>query len=118
GVVERGAQRGTKLGVPTANIALGDYLRPKFGVYAVNAWRVGNPVHRPGVANIGTRPTVDGKTETLELHIFDFHDDIYGQEWEVELIDFIRPEQAFANLEDLRRQIMQDIATARGRLKS
>jgi riboflavin kinase / FMN adenylyltransferase len=117
GVVERGAQRGTKMGVPTANISLGEHLRPKFGVYAVNAWRIGSSLHRPGIANIGNRPTVDGKTEMLEVHLFDFRDDIYGQEWEVELVHFIRPEQAFSSVDDLRTQIMHDIRIARGRLK-
>lgn len=116
GVIEPGAQRGRELSVPTANIALGAYLRPKFGVYAVNAGRVGGPLHHQGVANIGVRPTVDGKTEILEFHLFDFYGDIYGQEWEVELVDFIRPEQAFSDLEALRHQIMLDIETAKARL--
>ena len=116
GIIQRGAQRGRQLNVPTANIALGEYLRPKFGVYAVTAGRVGKPRTYQGVANIGTRPTVDGKTETLEFHLFNFEGDIYGQEWEVDLVDFIRPEQAFADLEALKRQIMQDIETAKARL--
>jgi riboflavin kinase/FMN adenylyltransferase len=118
GIIERGAHRGTDIGAPTANIALGEYLRPKFGVYAARARRVGDPASRPGVANIGTRPTVDGKTELLELHLFDFHGDIYGQEWEVDLIDFIRPERKFDDLEALRAQIMEDIETAKVRLKT
>jgi len=118
GIVERGAQRGRELSVPTANIALGEYLRPKFGVYAVNAGPVGKPLVHQGVANIGVRPTVDGKTEMLEFHMFDFDGDIYGQEWDVELIDFIRPERAFPDIDTLRQQIMQDIETAKLRLTS
>ncbi len=118
GVVEHGAQIGRGLSVPTANIALGEYLRPKFGVYAVNAGPVGGPLKHQAVANIGVRPTVDGKTEMLEFHMFDFEGDIYGQEWEVELIDFIRPERAFPDTDALRQQIMQDIETAKLRLTS
>ena len=116
GLVQHGAQRGREIGVPTANIGLGDYLRPHYGVYAVQAGPVGGPLHRQGVANIGLRPTVDGMAEWLEVHLFDFSEDIYGQEWEVELIDFLRPEQKFADLPALRRQIMQDIDAAKARL--
>jgi riboflavin kinase/FMN adenylyltransferase len=112
GLVAHGAQLGRELSVPTANIALGDYLRPKFGVYAVQACRVGDKIMKQGVANIGLRPTVDGKSETLEFHLFDFNEDIYGQEWSVELTAFIRPEQAFADLNALRTQILADIETA------
>ncbi len=118
GIIEHGAQRGRSMNVPTANISLGEYQRPRFGVYAVQAGPVGTPLNRQGVANIGTRPTVDGKTESLEVHLFDFNDDIYGQEWEVELIDFIRPEQAFTDMDDLREQIMEDIETAKTRLRA
>lgn len=118
GIIERGAQRGREMSVPTANINLGEYLRPKFGVYVVNAGRVGEGTKHQGVANIGMRPTVDGKNELLEFHLFDFNSDIYGQEWEVELIDFIRPEQAFPTVDALREQIMLDIETAKARLAS
>lgn len=117
GVIQHGEQRGRALSVPTANMVLGEYLRPKFGVYAVQACRVGSSLYHQGVANIGIRPTIDGKTETLEFHLFDFHEDIYGQEWEVELISFIRPEQSFSGLEALRDQIMLDIATAKTRFR-
>ncbi|HUY67816.1 MAG TPA: bifunctional riboflavin kinase/FAD synthetase [Alphaproteobacteria bacterium] len=116
GVIEKGDQRGRELGAATANIALGEYLRPKFGVYAVMAGRVGAGARLPGVANIGVRPTVGGAAEMLEFHLFDFHDDLYGQEWEVELIDFLRPEQAFPDLAALRAQIARDLETARARL--
>ena len=114
GIIQQGAQRGRQLSVPTANMVLGDYLRPKFGVYVVQAYALHNPsrIHQ-GVANIGKRPTVDGVSENLEFHLFDFHDDIYGQEWEVELLHFIRPEQAFGSLDALRDQIMLDIAAAK-----
>jgi riboflavin kinase/FMN adenylyltransferase len=116
GVVAKGAQRGRTLGVPTANIPLGEYLRPKFGVYAVLTGPAGKLRTRPGVANIGIRPTVDGKTEMLEVHLFNFDSDIYGQEWDVELVDFIRPERAFPDLDALRKHIMQDIEAAKAKL--
>jgi riboflavin kinase / FMN adenylyltransferase len=116
GIIERGAQRGRELSVPTANIALGEYLRPKFGVYAVHAGRVGTSLTLQGVANIGVRPTIDGKTELLEFHLFNFHGEIYAQEWEVELIHFIRPERTFPDTEALRQQVMLDIDEAKTRL--
>lgn len=116
GVVEHGAQRGREISVPTANIALGDYMRPKFGVYAAHAGRVGGPIRGQGVANIGIRPTVGGENELLEFHLFNFDGDIYGEEWEVELIDFLRPEQRFADMDALREQIHQDMETAKARL--
>lgn len=118
GTVKRGDGRGAELEARTANIVLGEHLRPKFGVYAVHAARIGDPFLRQGVANIGTRPTVDGKTELLEFHLFNFNEDIYGQEWEVELVDFIRPEQAFSNLEALRSQIPRDIEAAKSKLEA
>jgi riboflavin kinase / FMN adenylyltransferase len=116
GVVEHGAKRGTSIGVPTANIGLADYLRPKFGVYAIHARRAKDDSIYQGVANIGTRPTVDGKTEMLEAHLFDFHQDIYGEEWEISLIDFLRPEQAFVGIDQLRAQITKDIEAAKAKL--
>jgi riboflavin kinase/FMN adenylyltransferase len=101
------------IGVPTANIALRDYLRPKFGVYAVRARRVGEAAWVRGVANIGVRPTVDGVSETLEAHVFDFDQDIYGQEWEFALTRFIRAERKFDGLDALKAQIMRDIDAAK-----
>jgi riboflavin kinase/FMN adenylyltransferase len=116
GVVEHGAKRGSGIGAPTANIGLDDYLRPKFGVYAVNVRRVRDGPLWQGVANIGTRPTVDGKTEMLEVHLFDFHENLYGEALEVILLDFIRPEQVFDGLPALKAQIAKDIETAKARL--
>ncbi|MDR3423464.1 MAG: bifunctional riboflavin kinase/FAD synthetase [Alphaproteobacteria bacterium] len=113
GTVVKGATRGRKIGVPTANIDLGDYLRPKFGVYAVRAGRVGEAVAHRGVANIGLRPTVGGLRENLEAHLFAFDQDIYGQEWQFALTRFIRPERKFDSMEALRRQIERDIEEAK-----
>ena len=111
GPVEHGDQRGRTIGFPTANISLGDYCRPAFGVYAVRI-RVNSQVH-DGVANVGRRPTVNGTTERLEVHIFDFASDIYGQMAEVEFIRFLRPEQKFNGLDALKAQIEQDAVAAR-----
>jgi riboflavin kinase/FMN adenylyltransferase len=117
GVIEHGARRGHQISIPTANISLGEYQRPKFGVYAVQAGPSGKIPNRQGVANIGVRPTVDGKSEMLEVHLFDFNEDIYGQEWEVVLMDFIRPEKAFSGIDALREQILRDVEEARARLE-
>ncbi len=109
GKVIHGAARGHLVGIPTANISLGEYLRPKFGVYAIHAGRVGAPLNHRGVANIGLRPTVDGKSENLEAHLFDFAETIYGQEWQFALKHFIRPELKFDSMDALKAQIVMDI---------
>jgi len=88
-------------------------LRPKFGVYAVRAGKVGEDLKFRGVANIGQRPTVIGKSENLEAFLFDFDRDIYGEEWEFALARFIRPERKFDSLEALRSQIGRDVEEAK-----
>lgn len=113
GAVIHGDARGRKIGFPTANIALGDYLRPIYGVYAVRGRRLGGADWVSGVANIGLRPTVDGAGEALEVHFFDFNAEIYNQVWEIAFIDFIRPEQRFPAIEHLVAAIRQDAAAAR-----
>lgn len=113
GIVQKGAARGRTMNTPTANIALGDYLRPRFGVYAIMAKHTPSNTWYQGVANIGIRPTVDGTTELLEAHLFNFSDDIYGQEWEVEFRHFIRGEQTFPDLAALQEQIAIDIEQAK-----
>lgn len=118
GEVEAGDRRGRTIGFPTANIALGDYLRPAFGVYAVRAHLPGEAAPRPGVANLGRRPTVDGTEARLETHLFDFDGDLYGQTVEVALERFIRPEQRFDGLEALKAQIAADSAAARRLLEA
>lgn len=118
GLVERGDQRGRTIGFPTANVALGDYLRPKFGVYAVRAAFAGDaaPVWHDGVANLGIRPTFGKMAPTLEVHLFDFSGDLYDQVLRVQFARFLRPEQKFAGLEALKAQIAADAAAARGLL--
>lgn len=115
GVVEQGDQRGRTIGFPTANVALGEHLRPRFGVYAVRALVGGK--WRDGVANLGKRPTIGVLKENFEVHLFDFADDIYGQVLRVALIEFIRPEMKFAGLDQLKGQIAADGRAARNLLK-
>ena len=111
GAVEKGDQRGRTIGFPTANVALGEHLRPRFGVYAVRALVDGT--WRPAVANLGKRPTVGKLQENFEVHLFDFAGDLYGKTLRAALIDFIRPEMKFAGLDQLKAQIAADGQAAR-----
>jgi len=116
GEVQRGRQLGRKLGFPTANVPLGDYVIPKFGVYATRT-RLPDGRELPGVANIGVNPTIEGvRIPLLEVWLFDFDEDIYDQVIETDLITFLRPELKFDSLEAMTAQVMQDAKTARGLL--
>jgi riboflavin kinase/FMN adenylyltransferase len=115
GVVEHGDKRGRTMGYPTANLSLGNYLRPRFGIYAVRG-RLGDGRVLDGAANLGIRPTFDPPKELLEPYFFDFAGDLYGQRIEVELVSFIRPEQKFDSLDALVAQMESDCSEARGRL--
>jgi riboflavin kinase/FMN adenylyltransferase len=113
GEVSHGDKRGRTIGFPTANIALGRHLEPARGVYAVTA-RLPDGRLVPGVANIGRRPTVaDGMQSRLEVHLFDFAADLYGQELTIALHHFLRAEQKFENFDALRAQIATDAQAAR-----
>ncbi|UCG06458.1 MAG: bifunctional riboflavin kinase/FAD synthetase [Desulfobacterales bacterium] len=112
GIVVTGRDRGGKiLGIPTANIHIHDELCPKTGIYAVTVECQGNQYN--GVANIGYSPTFDDHEFTVEVHIFDFRENIYDKKIRVNFIQRIRDEQKFSNIPDLIDQINQDIATAR-----
>jgi riboflavin kinase/FMN adenylyltransferase len=114
GAVQRGRQLGRKLGFPTANVHLADYVVPRFGVYATRT-RLPDGREMPGVANIGVNPTVEGITvPLLEVWLFDFDEDIYDQVIETDLIAFLRPEEKFAGLDEMTAQVMKDAAEARG----
>lgn len=115
GVVEQGDRRGRTIGFPTANVALGEHLRPRFGVYAVRALIAGDGEQRwrSGVANLGKRPTVGKLQENFEVHLFDFAADLYGKVMRVQIVDFIRPEMKFAGLDQLKAQIGADGEAAR-----
>jgi riboflavin kinase/FMN adenylyltransferase len=116
GRVRKGDQRGRTIGFPTANIALGGYIEPQFGVYAVQiGWHEnGAIVWRDGVANLGRRPTFNKNDVLLEVNVFDFQGDLYGKRTQVRFIDFLRPEQKFDGLDALKAQIAADADKARG----
>jgi len=117
GVVQHGDKVGRTIGYPTANIDMADYLRPRYGIYAVRG-RLADGRMLDGAANLGVRPTFDPPKELLEPYFFDFSGDIYGQEIEVELHSFIRPEAKFGSLEALTAQMERDCAEARTILSS
>jgi riboflavin kinase/FMN adenylyltransferase len=112
GVVQKGRQLGRQLGFPTANTPLGDYVAPRFGVYATLT-RLADGAVRPGVANIGVNPTTGLVEPRLEVWLFDFDADIYGETIETQLIAFLRPEEAFQSVEALVAQVHADAAAAR-----
>jgi riboflavin kinase/FMN adenylyltransferase len=115
GVVEHGDKRGRTLGYPTANLSLGNYLRPRFGIYAVRGRLPGGELVT-GAASLGIRPTFDPPKELLEPYFFEFNGDLYGQTIEVELVSFLRPEEKFAGLDALKAQMDADCTEARRRL--
>lgn len=112
GRVVYGRKLGRQLGSPTANIRLQRYRAALEGVYAVEVDGVG-PEPRRGIANIGVRPTVDGREPLLEVHIFDFDEDIYGRLLKVTFRHKIRDERQFESLDALKAQITRDISAAR-----
>lgn len=112
GTVQHGDKVGRTIGFPTANLAMGNYLRPRYGIYAVTAVAGGGRVLH-GAANLGIRPSFDPPKELLEPHFFDFSGDLYGQEIEVAFHHFLRPEAKFDSLEALTRQMEADCLKAR-----
>ncbi len=111
GRVVHGDKRGTKLGVPTANIIPSQKkLLPPNGVYVARA--VVDNHYYNAVVNIGRRPTVDGNSLVVETHLIGQNLDLYDKTLRIYLLDFIRPEQEFASLEDLKQQILEDIHKA------
>jgi riboflavin kinase/FMN adenylyltransferase len=112
GVVVHGDKRGRELGWPTANVELGSYQRPAFGIYAIRV-RLDDGSEHDGVANIGIRPMFDPLKELLETVLFDWDGDLYGRTIEVALHHFIRPELKFDGLDALKVQMDADAAKAR-----
>lgn len=112
GEVEHGAKLGRQLGFPTANLALGDYVRPAYGVYAVRV-RLPDGSHADGVANLGIRPMIEPPVELLETWLMDWSGDLYGQTIAVELIAYLRPEMKLPGLDALKAQIAADAEAAR-----
>ena len=111
GKVIKGSQRGRKIGFPTCNILLKKYIIPKFGVYAVNV-KI-NQSLKKGIANIGYRPTFNGKKLLLEVNIFNFKRNLYNKNINVIFNKFIRPEKKFKNILQLKNQIKKDIRLAK-----
>ena len=120
GRVAHGEKLGRTIGFPTANIHLGALLRPKRGIYAVKVQIDGDLSGQAhfGVANVGTRPTVGGTGDLLEVYLFDFDADIYRARLSVELIEFIRDEAKFSSVEEMRKEIVRDVDKAKAILES
>jgi riboflavin kinase/FMN adenylyltransferase len=112
GLVQHGDKLGRTIGFPTANIDLGHYLRPAYGIYAVRGLLPDGRV-LDGAANLGVRPSFDPPKELLEPHFFDFAESLYDQRIEVQLIDYLRPEAKYEGLEALTAQIAKDCDAAR-----
>ncbi len=111
-VVERGDGRGRGLGYPTANLSLGRYKRPAYGIYAVRV-RLDDDSEHLGVASFGIRPMFEPPRELLEAHVFDWDGDLYGRTVEIGLVAWIRPEAKFDSLDALVEQMRADEAEAR-----
>ena len=111
GKVIKGSKRGRKIGFPTCNIKLNDYIIPKLGVYSVMV-KIGQ-IKKKGIANIGYRPTFNGQNLLLEVNIFGINKNLYNKEINVNFIKFIRSEKKFKGLEQLKKQIKIDIIQAK-----
>ena len=112
GLVQHGDKRGRTIGYPTANLDIGTYLRPRYGIYAVTG-RLPDGTVLNGAASIGIRPTFEPPRELLEPYFFDWSGDLYGQEIEVAFRHFLRPEAKFETMDALIEQMEQDCAQAR-----
>lgn len=113
GIVEHGDKRGRTIGYPTANLGVENYLRPKYGIYAVTGRILATGQVLQGAANIGVRPQFEPPKELLEPFFFDFSGDLYGQEIEVAFHHYLRGEAKFDSLEALIEQMDKDCAEAR-----
>ena len=111
GEVIKGAQRGRKIGFPTCNIKLNSYTLPKLGVYSV--WVTIDNLKKKGIANIGYRPTFNGKSLLLEVNIFGIKRNLYKKILKISFIKFIRTEKKFKNISQLKVQIKKDIVSAK-----
>lgn len=115
GLVQHGDKNGRLLGFPTANIDMGNYLRPRYGIYAVTG-RLPDGRILKGAANLGIRPSFDPPKELLEPHFFDFAGDLYGREIDVAFHAFLRPEAKFEGMDALMAQIAADCEQAKALL--
>ena len=113
GMVQKGRQLGKKIGFPTCNIDIKDYVLAKPGVYAVRVSRKNNSKTLKGIANLGYRPTFNQKKILLEVHLFNFSGNLYNKYLSVEFLKFIRKEKKFKNINKLRSQIKLDLKIAK-----
>ncbi len=111
--VEKGRQMGKKIGFPTCNMDIKDYVIPKLGVYAVKIYQKNNAKILKGIANIGYRPTFNQKKILLEVYIFNFSGNLYNKHLTIEFINFIRKERKFKNINQLKKQINSDLKLAK-----
>lgn len=112
GVVQHGDKRGREIGYPTANLDLGPYLRPRYGIYAVTGRLMDSGETLKGAASLGIRPQFEPAREWLEPYFFAFTGDLYGREMEVALHHFLRPEAKFDSIAELTAQMAEDCARA------
>ena len=113
GKIQKGRQLGTKIGFPTANLDINNYILAKPGVYAVKVKKKKSSKYIRGIANLGYRPTFNGKKILLEVHLFNFSENLYNKYLKVEFLKFIRVEKKFKNVDQLRKQIKVDLEIAK-----
>ncbi len=113
GKVQKGRQLGKKIGFPTANIDIKDYILAKPGVYAVKVRKMKSTNYIKGIANLGYRPTFNEKKILLEVHLFNFSGNLYNKHLRVEFLKFIRAEKKFKNINQLKKQINFDLLVAK-----
>jgi len=113
GIVQKGRQQGKKIGFPTCNIDIKDYVIAMPGVYAVKVKRKNSNKSLKAIANLGYRPTFKQKKILLEVHIFNFSGNLYNKYLSIEFTRFIRKEKKFKNVNQLRKQIQSDLKIAK-----
>ena len=113
GKVQRGRQVGKKIGFPTANIDIKDYILGCPGVYVIKAKLIKSSKYLKGIANLGYRPTFSGKKILLEVHLFNFSGNLYNKYLTVKFLKFIRKEKKFRNIDQLKKQIKIDLLIAK-----
>ena len=113
GKVQKGKQLGKKIGFPTANIDIKDYVLASTGVYAVRVKKIGSNNYFKGIANLGFRQTFNEKKILLEVHLFNFSGNLYNKYLTVEFLKFIRKEKKFKNVDQLKKQIKIDLSIAK-----
>ncbi|MDA9629829.1 riboflavin biosynthesis protein RibF, partial [Candidatus Pelagibacter sp.] len=113
GIVQKGRQIGKKIGFPTCNIDIKDYVLARPGVYAVKVLKKNNSKYIKGIANLGYRPTFNQKKILLEVHLFNFSGNLYNKYLSVEFLKFIRKEKKFRNIDQLKTQIQTDLRIAK-----